>query len=397
MSHLGPSLRRHRRRSRTWWRLGLAVLASLLANGAVLRLVKVDFAALKLGSREARPVALAPLSSEQWARNRVVEPGGARPPAPPAPEPPRRRPDAKGQVVDIAPTGKPEAPDDARFLSERDNKVEKETRSRYARPGFERTLPVPKQSVPQTAPVLPKPPTPSGTGQVGGEQAEARKPGAPGPPGKEQPPQHLLAMAKPDAAPAERGGLLPRAQPPGPAPQPVPRGQGGEGGEGGSRAGRAGPMLAPSSDFYDRLRGGPAPDHLEGVDVGEGTYLNTREWRYAGFFNRVKQSVSTHWDPNAAARTRDPTGERYLYKDRVTWLAVTLDAHGALTDAHVVRTSGVDFLDRAAVEAFQKAQPFMNPPSGLADGSGEIKFTFGFYLEVGSSGLRLFRGPAVPQ
>jgi outer membrane biosynthesis protein TonB len=53
----------------------------------------------------------------------------------------------------------------------------------------------------------------------------------------------------------------------------------------------------------------------------------------------------------------------------------------------------VDFLDRAAIEAFQKAQPFVNPPRGLADGGGEIKFTFGFYLEVGSPGMRLFRGP----
>ncbi len=393
MSHLGPSLRRHRRSPRTWWRVGLALLLSLLANGAALRLVKVNFASLRLGTGEVRPVALAPLSAEQWARNRAVQPGGAQPPAP---EPPRRRAaEPHGQVVDIAPTGKPEAPENARFLSERDNKVEKETRSRYARAGFERTLPVPKQSTPQTAPVQPKPPTPAGTGQAGGEEAQAKKPGAPGRPGKQQP--QLLAMAKPGAQPPEPGGILPRARPPGPAPEPVPGGESGEGGQGGSRAGRAGPLLAPSSDFYDRLRGGPAPDHLEGVDVGEGTYLNTREWRYAGFFNRVKQSVSEHWDPAAAARTRDPTGERYLYKERVTWLSVTLDAGGTLTDAHVVRTSGVDFLDRAAIDAFQKAQPFMNPPKGLADGSGEIKFTFGFYLEVGSSGLRLFRGPAVPQ
>lgn len=396
MSHLGPSLRRRRRPTRTWWRLALGLVASLLANGAVLLLVKVDLATLRLGTREVRPVALEPLSAEQWARNRTVEPGRAQPPAPPQVKPPPRPPDAKGQVVDVAPTGKPEAPEDARFLGERDNKVEKETRSRYARAGFERTLPVPTQPTPQTAPARPQPPTPGGSGQGGGEGAEAKQPGAPGKPGKEQPPQRL-AMARPEAAAPEEGGILPRPQPPAPAPQPGPRGEGGEGGEGGSRPGRAGPMLAPSADFYDRLRGGPAPDHLEGVDVGEGTFLNTREWRYAGYFNRIKQSVSMTWDPNAAARSRDPTGERYLYRDRVTVLAVTLDGGGALTDAHVVRTSGVDFLDRAAIEAFQKSQPFVNPPRGLADGSGEIKFTFGFYLEVGSPGMRLFRGPAVPQ
>ncbi len=393
MSYLGPSLRRRRRPTRTWWRLALGLLASLLANGALLLLVKVDLASLKLGNREVRPVALAPLSAEQWARNRVVELGRAEPPPPPAPKPPPRVPPlAKGQVVDIAPTGKQEAPENARFLGERDNKVEKETRSAFARPGFEHTLPKPTTPTPQTAPARPQPPTPGGAGEGGGEAAQARKPGAPGAPGEKQPPR--LAMAKPEAEPPREGGVLPRPEPPAPQEKPGPRGEGGEGGEGGSRAGRGGPLLAPSADFYDRLRGGPAPDHLEGVDVGEGTFLNTREWRYAGYFNRIKQSVAMTWDPSGAARGRDPTGERYLYKDRVTVLAITLNADGGLTDAHVVKTSGVDFLDRAAIDAFQKAQPFVNPPRGLADGSGEIKFTFGFYLEVGSPGLRLFRGPA---
>ena len=394
MSYLGPSLRRRRPPPRTWWRLALGLVASLLANVAVLMLVKVDFATLRLGSREVRPVELAPLSADQWARNRVVEPGRAEPPAPaPKPPPPPVRPEPKGQVVDVAPTGKPEAPENARFLGERDNKVEKETRSRYARPGFERTLPAPTQPTPQTAPARPQPPTPGGGGGQGqGQVAEARKPGAPGAPGTKQPPQ--VAMARPDAQPPAPGGILPRPQPPAPPQQPGPRGEGGEAGEGGAGAGRAGPLLAPSADFYDRLRGGPAPDHLKDVDVGEGTFLNTREWRYAGYFNRIKQSVAMSWDPNGAARTRDPTGERFLYKDRHTLLSVTLDASGSLTDAHVLQSSGVDFLDRAAIEAFHKAQPFVNPPNGLVDASGAIKFQFGFYLEVGSPGLRLFRGPA---
>jgi hypothetical protein len=33
----------------------------------------------------------------------------------------------------------------------------------------------------------------------------------------------------------------------------------------------------------------------------------------------------------------------------------------------------------------------VNPPRGLADGRGEILFSFGFYVQVGS-GLHIFRG-----
>jgi TonB family protein len=70
---------------------------------------------------------------------------------------------------------------------------------------------------------------------------------------------------------------------------------------------------------------------------------------------------------------------------------VTLDDTGALKDVVVKRTSGVEFLDKTTVEAFKKAQPFANPPAGIVEPNGEIRFTFGFYLEVGH-GFQIFRG-----
>ncbi|HEX8908379.1 MAG TPA: TonB family protein, partial [Anaeromyxobacteraceae bacterium] len=176
---------------------------------------------------------------------------------------------------------------------------------------------------------------------------------------------------------------------------PSTSGEGGLGEEGhGGGAGRAGALqLRPSASNYDQLAGGPAPDKLDGVEEGEGTYLNTREWKYASYFNRIKQAVATQWRPSESLRLRDPTGERFAYKDRVTVLSVTLDSAGALKDLQVQRSSGVDFLDATALDAFRKAQPFVNPPRGLANDRGEIAFVFGFYLEVGS-GLHIFRGAA---
>ena len=46
-----------------------------------------------------------------------------------------------------------------------------------------------------------------------------------------------------------------------------------------------------------------------------------------------------------------------------------------------------------SVDAFEKAQPFLNPPTGLADPQGEIRFSFGFHLEAAGSGFRFFRAP----
>ena len=89
---------------------------------------------------------------------------------------------------------------------------------------------------------------------------------------------------------------------------------------------------------------------------------------------------------------RDPTQQIYGGRDRYTLLAVTLAADGHLKDAYVEKSSGLDFLDVEAVKAFERAQPFPNPPPGLLASDQTVKFQFGFFLEMsGRPGMRLFR------
>jgi len=56
----------------------------------------------------------------------------------------------------------------------------------------------------------------------------------------------------------------------------------------------------------------------------------------------------------------------------------------------VEQTSGVDFLDHVAVEAFRKAEPFPNPPAGIADEDGNIRFNFQFVVTMRRSPLNFF-------
>jgi TonB family protein len=399
VSHLGPSLRRRRRAQRTWPRLAAAVAASLLANALLLGFARVGFVHPPAGP--SRRVAVAPLSAGEWERNRAVQASPAQPQrAPPAVAPrelpPQERREAPGQVVDVAPSQDSTPPKDSRFVAERDNTVEKETISRHRRPGYENTAPVP------TDPRGAKPKDevaaarraeaggrPARQGAADGTAAR-NAPGAPGLP--DRPASERLALA-PDAAgerasrpdrPEVRGGQ--GAVAPGTPSAPAD----GRDGEGGSGDAVDPSKLMPSASTYDRLAGGPAPDHVEGVEEGEGTFLNTREWKYASYFNRIKQQVANTWDPNRALQLRDPDGSRFAYRDRYTLVAVRLDDRGGLKSVDVVKSSGVDFLDATAAEAFRRAQPFVNPPRGLADHHGEIVFNFGFYIETGG-GLRMFR------
>jgi TonB family protein len=414
VTYLGPSLRRTRKRARPWARTLVAVAISLLANALLLREARVGVLVPRR-IEPARPVSLAPLSASEWEANRraagaspqrqdrATPPPVAVAPLPPPP-PPKQAP---GQVVDVAPSKDSTPPKDSRFVSERNNRVEKETRSRHAKSGYENTAPVPtdpKAARPERDADRDRQQLAGGEGgreaaaqpqaERKGQRRDAAQPGAP-----DQPARDKLALAP------SRDGELRLREPepgsrgvPGPsmAPAPPSSGNGREGDT--ARPGKVGPPLSlhPSASTYDRIAGGPAPDHLSGVEEGEGTYLNTREWKYAGYFNRVKQAVANQWHPDQAMQLRDPSGERFSYKERVTLVWVRLDDSGGLKDVSVQKSSGVDFLDHVAVEAFKKAQPFVNPPRGLADDHGEIAFSFGFIIEPMTGGFRIFRGPSLP-
>jgi hypothetical protein len=134
---------------------------------------------------------------------------------------------------------------------------------------------------------------------------------------------------------------------------------------------------------------GAGIDSLEKVgEEGPKTLLDTDEWQYAGFFNRVKNSVAQYWHPGPAYALHDPTGRVYGYKDRETIVKVVLECDGQLKHTYVKQPSGAEFLDEVAVSAIKKAAPFTNPPKALCDeDEGIIAFRFGFLVKVGESSL----------
>jgi TonB family protein len=386
MTHFGPTLRRRKRRDRPGLRTALAVAISLLANW--LLMTRIDPSALGLGPvKEVQPIDLASLSTADWNANRIIrDPGTA--PAPNVPPRPREPPPEEqrkfpGQVVETA-SSNARPPKDTKYVSDRDNSVDKETRSRFRGPG---------------APAAPPGPVGQGAAAAtaqGGQDGKAEKL-VEGRVGERTGQDRKLAMNKPAPAgdrPAPvAGGEIPTLPwQPQVAPEPERSAGASGGGEGGQRRpGQYDPRLALSPQTLARLAGGGSPDKLDGVDEGDGTFLNTREWKYATYFNRIKQAVSSTWNPQRALDQRDPDRSLFGNRDRYTLLAVTLDNTGQLKDVVVKKTSGVEFLDKTTIEAFKKAQPFANPPPGIVEPNGEIRFTFGFYLEVGH-GFQIFRG-----
>jgi TonB family protein len=112
----------------------------------------------------------------------------------------------------------------------------------------------------------------------------------------------------------------------------------------------------------------------------------------ADYFETIKKAVAQSWDPHTPLRKADPTGAIYRGRDRYTLLSISLEPEGTLRYVCVEKSSGVDFLDEAAIAAFTKSQPFPRPPAELVDKDNAVRFQFGFMLQFGDAPpRRLYR------
>lgn len=275
-----------------------------------------------------------------------------------------------GQVVDVPAPREEKRPDDARFASEHDTSVPRETRK------YGRFDPEARQ------------------GDAAGTESES-KPARPAPPAP-VPPQ--LAMREPrpvpgraDSAPMGRQRPTPAGSENGVADQEAPDPDGSfqrlgkqqtqQPGSLGQPGGRM--ALLPSEAQMARAIGSGTQDALKDIDEGDETALNSKKWRFASFFNRVKHQVQEHWHPDEVYRRRDPNGSIYGRTSRLTIVRVQLKPNGHLANVALESPSGLEFLDDEALQAFRAAQPFPNPPRQLVDATdGLINFQFGFLFEL---------------
>jgi len=283
---------------------------------------------------------------------------------------------APGQVVDLPTPREEKRPDDARFVSEHDSSVEHETR-KYGR--FEDNA---RQGNQNGSASVSRPAQPSGDGRLAMRTPDLGKflkgPGTPGPAARAGHPGS--AFGAPDPGPTEQGGAIPEL-----GVEGVLRPGGGK------PRGGTGPALMPSEEQLARAIGGGTQDHLRDIDDGDETALNSKRWRFASFFNRVKRQVAEHWHPDEVYRQRDPTGAVYGRRNRYTELRIQLKPDGRLSNVALAQPSGLEFLDDEAVEAFKEAEPFPNPPRQLIE-NGTINFGFGFLFDLnGPPQMRWFR------
>lgn len=386
--------------------IGLAILVHMAAIPVVSELIPAP-TKIERKVQRVRMVTLPPGGAHPKQRRDLPrtppEPGAKQPSK--APEPAEKKKekeeklaDAKGVVVDVPPSADDRAPEDAQHLSEHNTRTERETVSRHKAKDYVNATNEPtiarrsQASAPERGGdprVLDLGPDDDSKASERKEKQEARPMETLVPKIEQRdrlalkldPSLGTLRNQHESEAVDGKGKRLrlslgqdgQQEQQPGSAPQ----------------KGQPQADLIPRLGVLSRLSGAPANEHLPDLEEGEGTFLNSREFKYASFMNRLKRGVSHHWNPLPEYRRRDPTGNIYGHMTRITVVQVVLEADGRLKDLQVTRSSGLDFLDYEAMGAIKRAEPFLNPPKGMINEQGEISFPFAFYVEFNSRGLRL--------
>ena len=125
-------------------------------------------------------------------------------------------------------------------------------------------------------------------------------------------------------------------------------------------------------------------DYLKDIKAGDRTVLNTKEFVYMGYYRRIRQRLEVEWTTRLRGIFDNyMMGGRGLAseKEHLTGIVVTLDKTGKITNVQIMKNSGTRDLDQAAVDAFNRAGPFPDPPSGLVDEKGEIRITWDFIVQ----------------
>jgi len=360
------------RHATTWTRVGAALLIGPLCAWALLAglasLLRWDPARHGPGpAKVAR--ALDKAGPKRVARMQWLSPPQVAPKAvADKPKPPPER-ELSGQIVQTARPDREQRPTESAYLGRYDMAVPKEQKAReVVRNSHDLgRVRVDEPSALQSPKSRSREPTSLHTKkQEHGEPATEQSAPPPKPGAGESPPP----MA--DKQPSKAGGSV------------VVRGE---------DNGLLLPATSPGNVVRNlqALSGSPGrSDWLPDVeDEGDTNLLNTRKFRYWDFFERIRDRVGQEWEPGRVWRARDPTGQRYGVKSRLTVVRVTLDPEGALKHLRVAKESGLDFLDDEAQRAFAAAGPFPNPPAGLRNAQGEIEFRFGFLFEITSQRFRM--------
>lgn len=116
------------------------------------------------------------------------------------------------------------------------------------------------------------------------------------------------------------------------------------------------------------------------LPIGNENLLNTEESIYYAFYSRLYEAIGPIWQ----SRIREvPYTRRVQLGEYTTQVDVVFDREGNLIAIHYIKSSGVPEFDQAVEKSWRKISRFPNPPKGLLNEQGQVHTGWNFTVQVG--------------
>lgn len=162
----------------------------------------------------------------------------------------------------------------------------------------------------------------------------------------------------------------------------------------GQMAGQGDPLAQAAREYQEAKKGrkqgteasrsiSSTNDYVEEVPLGDLTHLNTVEFKYYGYYHRIRQKLEQFWGRSIQETAEGLMGEgRQIAGDEhITGLMVVMDQEGRIVEVIIKAPSGVREFDEAAIKSFNEAGPFPNPPDDLVV-NGRVVIEWGFVVQT---------------
>lgn len=140
---------------------------------------------------------------------------------------------------------------------------------------------------------------------------------------------------------------------------------------------------------------GTNEDFLRDVVEGDRTVLSTKEVKYFSYHYRIKELIQRYWRPSVQRKLAHVwgSGKQIRQDELVTKVVALLDERGKLQRVRRVAGCGFPEVDMAAVEAFEAAGPFPNPPKGMVEDDGFVRLYWDFIVTLETGPVIQFNNP----
>lgn len=140
---------------------------------------------------------------------------------------------------------------------------------------------------------------------------------------------------------------------------------------------------APTSEalFADKGFSTLGEDLPQEIKVGSFTALNTDRFLFYSFYARIENLIRFRWE-SMVTNTLERTNPLFFTsQSKSAWttiLEVWIKPSGELHSYNLLKSSGLNGFDQAAVQSFVQARMFPNPPADMRSKDGLIKVQYGF-------------------